>query len=266
MLPINRNVTRVVLDSTDITLYTSAPGADAYAFVVSGANAIYIGFHGKFATRHFKFSTLNTNAITLALTYWNGTEWAAAQGVIDQTLGFRRNGFISWLNQTDWTKKELDGVSDEELFWIKIVPSGATSAGTELQFVGNIYCDDSLLRAYYPALINDTRYLPTGRTDFLEQYIAAKDLVVTRLLQDNAIEDESQIIDINKVALAATHATAFIILDPIDQSEEGRARADSAFKAYNRELNKISIDADTDRSGTVDELEKNKGNEFKARG
>lgn len=266
MLPINRNITRAVLDTTDITLYSAAPGADAVAFVIGAANALYVGFHGKFATRYFKLSTLNTNAVTLALTYWNGSTWASVQGLIDQTLGFRRNGFISWVNQTDWTKKEIDGVADEELYWIKIVPSGSLSAGTELQFIGNLFCEDTLLRAYYPALINDTRYLPTGRSDFLEQYVAAKDLVVTRLLQDKVIEEESQIIDINKVALAATHAAAFIILDPIDQSEEGRTRADSAFKAYNRELNKISVDADTDRSGTVDEMEKNVGNEFIARG
>ena len=100
----------------------------------------------------------------------------------------------------------------------------------------------------------------------MDQLVAAKDLVALRLKQDDIIQDESQILDINEVAVAAAHATAWIILSPIAVDEGDVNRAKEAFGNFNHELNKVKLDFDYDNSGIIDEPEKNIGNVFIVRG
>jgi hypothetical protein len=144
--------------------------------------------------------------------------------------------------------------------------SAALSATAALQSITNLFCDEILLRSYYPELVSNVRYLPPGRTNFMDQLVAAKDLVVLRLKQDDLIDDESEIIDINEVAISATHATAWIILNPIAVDEGDVNRAKEAFAHFNVELNKVKLDLDYDNSGIIDEREKDTGNAFIVRG
>jgi len=262
---IRRNVTRTILNSTEATKETDTPAASALSFVLTNSDKFYVGFKKPFAARYFHLSVLNTNSITVSMKYWNGTEFSSVDDLVDQTLGFTTNGFISWTNATDWKKVVQAGVS-EELYWVEISVSGALSAGTALQAVLNIFCDDSLLRAHYPELISDTRWLPSGRTDFLEQYVAAKDQVVKRLKGDGIITDESQIIDPNEVANAAAHAAAFIIMFPVSRSDEDRQAAADAEKEMNKALNQVKLDIDINDDGVIQDAEQETGNVFKARG
>lgn len=265
MSVIRRNVTRTILNSTETTKQTDSIASDALTINIGTSDALYIGFKAPFASRYFHLSTLNAVSNTLSVYYWNGTEYAAVSDLIDQTAGFTVSGFISWVNETDWEKSTQSPV-EEELYWIKIVPGATLTTGTALQCVVNIFSDANILRAYYPELITDTRYLPDSRTDFIEQYVAAKDLVVTRLKQDKLITDESQIIDINEVAIASVHATAWIILNPLALTPEERERVGAIWDKFNQELNEVPIDIDADNSGTIDEEEKEIGQVFKARG
>jgi hypothetical protein len=100
----------------------------------------------------------------------------------------------------------------------------------------------------------------------MDQLVAAKDLVVLRLKQDDLIRDESEILDINEVAISATHATAWIILNPIAVDDGDVNRAKEAFTHFNAELNKVKLDLDYDNSGIIEEAEKNIGNAFIVRG
>lgn len=262
---VNKNITRTILNSTEKTLYTASASADTLALAMTTSDKLYIGFREKFATRYFLFSTANTNAATLTVKYWDGDSYAAVEDLVDQTLGFTRNGFISWDNVNDWEKHAQAGITDVELYWIEISVSTNLSAGTILQCIENIFCDETLLRSYYPELVTDTSYLPANRTTFMDQYIAAKDLVVLRLKQDEIIEDESQILDVNEVCVAAVHATAWLILNPIARDEGDKERADKMFDNFNRELNASKKSFDFDNSGEVDEDEKNVGTVFIAR-
>jgi hypothetical protein len=87
------------------------------------------------------------------------------------------------------------------------------------------------------------------------------------LKQDGLIDDEAQIQDPNEVAVAAVHATAWIIVNPIARSTEEREQAKEMFDNFIRELNKVKIDVDLNKDGVVEPLiEEDSGNIFLARG
>lgn len=266
MSSIHRNITRTILNSTETTLKTDTTSSDTLAFNILTTDEFYIGHNKPFASRYFNLSTANTNASSLTIKYWNGTAYVAVNDPIDQTLGLTRDGFVSWENQSDWTTKIQTGVPIQELYWIEVTVTANLSAGTTLQSLSNLFCDETLLRSYYPEIVANARYLPPGRTDFMDQLVAAKDLVALRLKQDGIIKDESEILDVNEVAVSCAHATAWIILRPIAVDEGDKERAKEAFDAFNHELNKVKLDFDYDNSGIIDDQEKDIGNVFRVRG
>lgn len=259
-----RNITRTVKVTTETTQKTKEPNADTLAFQLLNTEFFYIGSANKFAARYLQLAVVNTVPTVITLQYWDGSTWNNVGDPIDQTLGLTRNGFLSWVNQNDWRKTAIAGVP-EELFWIRMSVSASLSAGTILSSVLNLYCDDTLVRKYYPDLISDTRYLPEGRTDFLEQYEAARDYVLLRLKQDKIIDDESQVIDPNEVCVAAVHAFAHMLLAPITDPEVDR-RAVNAERAMNHELNRVRLSLDLDKSGIIEPDEKNYADIFVPRG
>jgi hypothetical protein len=262
MSVIFRNITRTIYDTTETTKYTATPTSDALTFDLTAAKAFYVGFNSPITTRYFHFSTLNTASVNLTVKYWDGDSWESPEDVVDQTDAFTKSGFISWTNESDWKLQALTPVTDKELFWIKFTVDGNLDAGTKLQSVLNLFCDDNLVKAYYPELISDTRYLPGSNTDYIEQYHAAKDLVCLRLKQDGIIKNEGQILDINEVSVAAVHAFVWILLNPIAVSDGDRERADKAYKDFNHELNKVKLDFDLDESGIIEQSEENQGHVF----
>lgn len=264
MSAINKNITRTIKNSTESTFETMSRSADTLTFALTTSDAFYVGFREKFQTRYFLLSTVSSGSATLTVKYWDGTQYSAIEDLVDQTRGFTRSGFLSWSNVAGWEKKAQTGISDVELYWIQITVS-ATLTACVLQCVENLFCDDVLLSSYYPELVSDTRYLPPNRTSFIDQFVAAKDLVVTRLKQDSIIKDESQVLDINQVAIAATHAAAWIIYEPIAKSDEDKETAKDMFRKFNNELTKSYKSFDLDNSGAIDTVEENIGTVFIAR-
>lgn len=253
---INRRVVRTIKNSTETTAKTTSISSDALSFVLLTTDSFYVGFYGKFANRYFVVGTANTNAADITVEYWDGSAWTTVLDVIDQTNGFTQSGFIHWENVSDWETLKLAPADDVPLYWVRLKTSANFSVGTTLQAVLNIFCDDELLRAYYPELISDSRYLPPSRTNFLEQYQAAKDLVILRLRQRRLIKDESQVVDSNDVAIAAVHAAAKIIMTPIATSDEMRQRLADAAAEFDSEISQLSLNVDSDGSGVVSEAEK----------
>lgn len=259
---INRRVTRVVLNTTEITDFLTKPNGPNYVPVLTVADSLYIGFHGKFAARFIQIGTVaNALTSTLSVEYWNGSAWAAVDDLIDQTsVGGKtlaRSGFISWVNKADWKASiRADIDPDVSLFWVRLKVSADLTATAALSSVLNTFCDDNLLRAYFPELITDPAYLPKNQTNFLDQYIAAKDLVVLRLKQRKEIEQESQIIDINDVAIAATYASAMLILQSIATSEDVEKLLAIATKGFNNELDEIDFSVDENEDGIVSDPER----------
>lgn len=258
---LNRRITRAVLDGSEKTDFLSSLNSSALTIALTTSSAFYIGFHEKFAARYFKVKTPNTTAATLAVKYWDGSAWSAVDDLIDQTSSggkvFAQSGFISWENKADWKKVALAPIdSDVEMYWVKLEVSATILNTTELEAVINLFSDDVGLRALYPEIVIDSRFLPSGRTDFLEQHVSAKDYVVLKLKQRKLITDESQIVDINQVWNAAVHACAAIILHPIASSDETRELLARAEKARDAELASTYLSVDQNKDGVISEAER----------
>lgn len=253
-----RNTTRVLKNTTEITKAVMTVASETAALVLTASDYLYLGFKQPFTTRYFYFSTVNSNAASLSVEYYDGSDWSSVEDLIDQTDGFTQSGFVSWRNPGDWQTKEQDPVIsstvaiDLKLYWLRISVSADLSAGTAIQSILNLFCDETLLRTYYPEIASDSRYLPPDRTDFLEQMNAAKDMIVRRLKQAQKINDESQVIDITQVEEAAVHATAYLILFPIAEDESTRQMRDDAYKAMGAELDRYLIEVDEDDSGDIE--------------
>jgi hypothetical protein len=248
-----RRVTRTIFNGVEETQDTQDPTGNTVPFVMTSAQFLYVGFFGKFQARHFSFDTANTNSTTMTVEYWDGDSWESVKDLVDETNGFQKDGFVSWVNQDDWAQTTVTPIDDVELYYVRFSVSADLSAGTTLQSVLNLYSDDGLLRRYYPELVSDSRYLPPGRSNFLEQHLAAKDKVVLKLKQRRVIDDEAQIVDINEVSIAAMYAAVKIILAFIDQDDEVLQRTEAAF---GNEINDLVKSIDANKDGIVSDHER----------
>lgn len=258
---LNRRITRCIFNTTEVTESLSTPDLVQYAFAATTADSFYVGFHGKFASRYIQVHTANTNSSVMTVEYWDGSLWQDVDDLVDQTSSagktFAQSGFISWENKDNWTKRSLTGMdSDIQLYWVKITVSANLSATTKLHAVLNLFSDDNMLRVYAPELMSDTNYLPSGKTNFLQQHMAAKDLVVLRLKTRKWIEDESQVIDINDVSIPAVYACAWIILAPIATSDAARGLRDQMKQNFEDEIAKVNFAVDQNQDGVIEENER----------
>src|SRR5262245_1918609 len=97
---INRRITRVVLNTTEITDFLESANAANYVLPLLTTDALYLGYHGKFTARYFQVGVANPNTAELSVQYWDGSNWQDVDDLLDQTsLGGKTlsaSGFISW--------------------------------------------------------------------------------------------------------------------------------------------------------------------------
>lgn len=254
---INRYVTRTVLNSTEVTSKTRSLDGSEQTFELTTADSFYLVFKGKITARYFKMGTVNSNSITISVDTWDGSAWQSVEDLVDETEGFTKDGFIHWQNRNDWKTLEQAPLSDrEDLYWARIQVSGDLSVGTTLEACINLFSNDDDLAVYYPELISDTSFLPSGQTSFIKQHEMAKEYVVQKLKERKLIDDESQIIDYNAVNVAAIHATAYLILAPIATSEAMIDLANRAKSSRDDELDTLRLNVDTDKDGISEDHER----------
>lgn len=253
---INRRKIRTIFNTTDTTSQTTSVVSSTLNFNMITTDKFYIGHHDKFACRYFYMNVVNAVASVVTVKYWNGTIFTPVLDLIDQTSGFFQSGFLSWINQEDWATKAQTPITDEELYWIELTVSVNMTAGAKLQAVMNLFSDDVMLRAYYPELVSDSRFLPPSRTDFVEQHEMAKNRVVQRLIQKKLITQESQIVDINAVAEAAVHSCAELILNPIAQSDFQKDQLKRAQESMESSLTNVYIPVDSNKNAILSTSER----------
>jgi hypothetical protein len=263
-----RNLTRTFLNTTEKTLETRSIEGTPLSFVMTTTDTFYLVSRHRFATRYFYFATPSTGSRTLTVQYLSGESgtWTAVEDLIDETIGFTQSGFISWAipdeNAPDWlyTKaaSPITALASEELYYLRIKVSGNCSAGTSLQAVLNLFSNDTMLAVFYPELVSDTRWLPSGQTNFVPQHNAAKNLVVTRLIQKKVIQGEQHIIDISELHAAACHACAYLILAPLARDEATTIQKNSALSAMEAEISQANFSIDSNEDGIVSIVEDRK--------
>lgn len=94
--------------SEETTDAGSATSADVTLFA-SDDDCLYIGDRNKFTHISVALSTVASADITATVKYWNGAAWVAVSGLSDQTVGFTKNGRITWTAPSDWAPGYLQG-------------------------------------------------------------------------------------------------------------------------------------------------------------
>jgi len=251
-----QTATRVVKNTTDLTIKLSKIGADHVAFNLQTSDFVYIGFRGRFASRYFELKTPNATGSVVSLSYWDGDAWTDVDDLVDETIGFTQSGFVHWVNKDDWEPRAITGVDDDiEMYWVRLAVSVNLDSGTELYSVSNVFSDDNLLQIYYPEIVTDSRFLPSGQTNFLAQHVAAKNEVILRLKQRKLIRSEEQIIDASYVAVAATHCAAKIILAPTVTNDAMSEIYRRAVSSFDKEISETNFAVDVNEDGLVESAE-----------
>lgn len=259
---VDRRTTRVVKDTVEVSREAATPESNVLSMASFATDKyLYLGFRERFTTRFFQISAANDQASLLTVEFYqDASTWTEVEDLVDQTesggASLAQSGFVSWEGAPSWVKHALSYVPDVELYWVRLSWSAQLGSDTALQSILNLFVDDSLLSEYYPELVSDADYLPSGQTTFIKQYQAATKLICTKLKQKGTINDPSQIIDVNEVAVAAAHAAAYVILNGIPGKSEKQAEAASdAYDAMLNELSKTRIEVDLDDSGLIEDAE-----------
>jgi len=125
--------------------------ADSYTADIGGldgSDAIYIGFEERMcgirvALFEGETGKVNSNAATLSVYYWDGNDWSAVSGVVDGTLDsgstktLTRTGVLSWTSRDNGQEFQRD-MNNLQLYYYKIVPSGALSADVLVDLIQGI--------------------------------------------------------------------------------------------------------------------------------
>jgi hypothetical protein len=108
--------------------------ATSESVLLQTTRTLYAGFHAgqtdRFATGETVFvrfdlgASVNNNAATLTVEYWDGGAWAAVSGLSDGTASggapFAQDGNLSFTRPGDWAPNEVDGVTK---LWLRVTTS-----------------------------------------------------------------------------------------------------------------------------------------------
>jgi len=271
---------------TDYSDYAFDLLRDGYDLVTDTTDYLYIGFRKPIASLYLNFQTLNTQANTLSLEYWNGTAWVAMVDVYDDTKGFTRNGFIEWsVNQgseygeddSDWDELEVNSITK---YWLRLHPSVKHSSGTEIMGIGIVFSDDQDLSVEVPLIMDELftdANWANGETSYIRLHCAARDEIVQYLRNKNVFTvGSSEVIkrdltawdflQIDQVKKASVFCVLSKIFANCSDSVDDKYYQKSKF--YNDKFQSIitslqSLYLDTDSDGSVDSAERNNELSFK---
>ena len=218
-----------------------------------GANQVlYIGKEYTFNHRYFNFNTIQTGA-DLAIEYTNDSGLTAVENKIDNTFDFSQNGHLYFSLPDDWEKST---VNSKELYWIKITDANATT-GFKIDTIKNLFADDSMVEDYLPNL---TRYLPSGKSDFLYLHELAKNEIMDDLKAGSRIDYEDQVKDDSLVVLQQLGCYKFLelLLLPMIEDDSIRIMQQNFSSMYLKRLDNIRLSVDTNKDNKVSDAERGK--------
>lgn len=240
--------------------------------IVANEDYVFIGSRYPFNSIYFKFKTANTNTSTISVSYWEGNEWINAVEVIDETNGFKKDGYVTFVpdkNEPGWLREDTvqgDGNSEEiqglgslviyDHYWLRLKFSNDLSATTSVNWIGDLFCSDADIYSEYP-IFNSTNLksaYKVGKTDWENQRIRASDLVISDLVTRNIIEDSGQLLDKDKLKLATVSRTAQIIFNAL-----GDDYVDDTLKAkkeYGERIRENMLSIDKNANARLDVLER----------
>jgi hypothetical protein len=255
--------------STELADYTST--STAVIPLVAADDALYFGSFFPFNSIYIKMKTLNIIASTLSLQYWcgRGRGWISAVEKKDESSGLTTSGRITFVpNKNDgWVGEDtvnssgveqitdLGGVTIYDRYWLKATYSASLTVGTEIEWIGQIFCSDSDLYSEFP-LFNSSNLMTayaTGKTTWEEQRVRASELLIEKLISQRIILSGNQLLDWRTYKTACVAKTASIIFSGLGQDykeEENKAEA-----KFNERMEKVVYNVDSNNDGRLESKE-----------
>lgn len=262
------------------TIYDVSPelnsfrtGSAVFAYTAA-TDAIYIGCEAPFAHKFIDVKVANAVAGTLSVHLWDGAAWRAVIDLVDGTAvagaSLAQDGTLSWTVDPDFAGWQTENDSTDvsglslgprvlNLYWMRLTYSANMTATTELNYVGDLFCDDDDLETRYPDFRHQnlkTAYGSSTKTDWQEQCAAAGEELVRELRRRGLIRRREQIIDSSLLNIPATHLTASIIYGGLGSNYV--AHAARAIEHYRGSLDLSYFEIDSNADGVIDDGEKQK--------
>ena len=121
---------------TDYSHKASNFGRDSFALDLVSEDSICIGFRKPINGLYLNHLTSYEVEGECILQYWNGSAWVNANGLVDDTLGLKRSGFIRF--DRDLIGQAQSSINGATLYWYKLKVSiareGLTVSGINLVF------------------------------------------------------------------------------------------------------------------------------------
>lgn len=242
-----------------------ASGSQVIDYVAS-EDEIFIGSDMPFNHRYFQVKVANDQDAQAKVAIWTGNAFEDTVDQIDQTLdstgakSMAKSGILSWVpdRQKYWVREEsTENITDlstlkiYNLYWARLKFDANLKNTFELAYVGHRFCSDNDLYSKFPDLANTDLMtsFAAGKVDWVEQQVAASEVVVRDLRADNKLWSVNQVLEWERFQEAAVYKTAEFAF-----SAFGKDYADdvaSARKYYKEALGQSRGGIDLDGNGAL---------------
>jgi hypothetical protein len=232
---------------------------------VALTSTVDIGFYKPISDFYIEIKTPLVGG-TLAVHYYDGTQYTAIPVISDGTVGLTKSGFLQW-DRDSITPVEVS-LHSQTLYWYKLVFDDGLIPVATVTFnaINLVLSNDDDLKSEYP---NITDYLPTSTTTFIGFHEAARDQILSKLRVDGKIvgitQGESKQVDqwdllhieeFRRASKMLTLAKIFYWLsDAVNDKWFEKAKIYDELYRESMKLAYMSIDTDDD--GAEDDIEHN---------
>lgn len=238
-------------------------GMNTETITVSNSAPLYIGYEKPFNQFFIAFDTPNTVNSNLTIEFFNGTEYEEVSYKLDETDGFKNDGFIIFKKPTTWEKGLVEQV---ERYYIRITSSAEHSA-TVVKGIGVLFSNDNDLVAVRSNIVekynNGLTWLGKHEQAQKEIIQALNNKGYRKVKNDNdlnpLVEEGIAFADINRfdilepaqLRMVSTYLVlSMIYLDELSDEEndkwyrQGKRYEEKFYKAFN--LFTLKIDTNDD--------------------
>ena len=237
--------------------------------VLASTDYIYVAQRYPFTSIFMHMDTVNTNAATMSVQYWDNTTWRSAVDVMDgtslasATLG--KSGLIQFSvdDEYSWNKiwDTSDTISPTNLqvmkiyncYWARFKVSATMSSGTDSKELVYSFTNSQRLKDFDVEIDTYLASFATGKTDWIDEIKTASKLVVQDLKGMGLIMGSGQVIELDDVYIPATLRTLMLIYSHLGPAYKDKIAA--LQKEYMSALNIRRFTFDTNADGKLESRE-----------
>jgi len=192
--------------------------------------------------------------------YWNGLNWISMVDVLDSTNTLHESGHLEFTPSKDeWWQRwdtnhagqsipDLSDVTIYDKYWLRISFTEDLDPQLRLDYIGNVFCNDTDLGIEYPDLLRaDVKSsFKSEKTNWNEQHKRSADILIKDLVDMGIIKEKGQILNWRDYTDCCIHKTAEIVFNSFGDSY--RDNSVDARREYQQRLNKKIHRVDLDKN------------------